>query len=172
VLNSLKFTLAVPGAQILSEGMTQEQVHAAMDQLRHSTTAADGAQPASTSGLAMPLMQAAARRLSQEAALSGAGDAASGPAVSPAAAAPAARRLSADAMATAAELQEASQMSPLSATGQQVSSSTDEEEATPLDINAAVSLAEACAQVGGVHVPCLTAAAAAAAGLGQSLMSA
>lgn len=157
VLNSLKFTLAVPGAQILSEGMTQEQVHAAMDQLRQSTAGADGAQRASTSGQeATPLMQAAARRLSQEAALSSSGDAAAGLDVAPAPAAPAARRLSADVMATAAELQEASR---LSATGQQVGSSTDEgeeeEEARPLDINAAVNLAEACAQVGCVCM-CLT----------------
>lgn len=43
-------------------------------------------------------------------------------------------------------------MSRLSATGQKVRNSTDggEEETTPLDIHAAVSLAEACAQVGGV----------------------
>lgn len=42
-------------------------------------------------------------------------------------------------------------MSRLSATGLQVRSSTDEgEEAMTLDIHAAVSLSEACAQVGGM----------------------
>jgi hypothetical protein len=147
VLNALKFTLAVPGAQILSEGMTHAEVHAAMEQLR-SQSAAGGEQRVSTTGHATPVMQAAARRLSQEAALSSSsGDVTASPAV----AAPAARRLSAEAVATAAMLQEASQLSRLSAAGQRGRSTADEEAQEPLDVHVAVSLAEACAQV--KHLP-------------------
>jgi len=142
VLNALKFTLAVPGAQILSEGMTQAEVHAAMEKLRQQNAA--GGQPArqSASGQATPLMQAAARRLSQEAALSSGGEA--GVAAGPPAAG--AQRLSAEAVATAALLQEASQMSRLHAEQQQPQSEA-EEVPEPLDVQAALSLAEACAQV-------------------------
>lgn len=115
-----------------------------MEQLRSQSTAGDE-QRASTTGHATPLMQAAARRLSQEAALtSSSGDVAASPAV---AAAPAARRLSAEAVAAAAVLQEASQLSRLSATGHRGRSTADEEAQEPLDIHVAVSLAEACAQV-------------------------
>lgn len=140
VLNGLKFTLAVPGAQILSEGMTQEQVHAAMEQLRKQSTAGEE-QRTSPDGQATPLMQAAARRLSQEAALR---DANPGPA---AASTPAARRLSAEAVATAAVLQEASHLSRMSGAGQQEASTAEEDAPEPMDVKAVVSLAEACVQV-------------------------
>lgn len=143
--------LAVPGSQILSEGMTQTEVQTAMEQLRSTSTV--GALP-STSGSATPLMKAAARRLSQEAAISS-GDSSAGAATAslPGGAAPLGRRLSTDAAATAALLQEASHMSHMShmshtskfSAAQQRHS--DDEEAEPLDVNTAVYLAEACAQV-------------------------
>jgi hypothetical protein len=136
--------------------MTQAEVHAAMEQLR-SQSAAGGEQRVSTTGHATPLMQTAARRLSQEAALSSSsGDVTPSPAV----AAPAARRLSAEAVATAAVLQEASQLSRLSATGHRGGSTADEDAQEPLDVYVAVSLAEACAQVR--HLPVESAADASA----------
>jgi hypothetical protein len=143
VLNAVKFTLAVPGAQILSEGMTKADVQAAMDQLRQS--AADGElQLGSNNGQATSLMQTAARRLSQEAAIHSHGsDAGSTPT---GVAAPAARRVSAEAAATAATIQEASNMGRLS-TDQQQTASADEDAPEPLDVETAVNLAEACAQV-------------------------
>lgn len=148
VLNALKFMLAVPGSQILSEGMTQAQVHTAMEQLRSSSVT--GSVPGA-SGTATPLMKAAARRLSQEAAMSSSGgDPAAGAAASSVSGAAAlGRRLSTDAAATAAALlQEASHMSHTSKLGaDQLRRSSDVEEAEPLDVNTAVSLAEACAQV-------------------------
>lgn len=138
MLNALKFTLAVPGAQILSEGMTQAEVLAAMEQLRQQNGATG---QDAISAQAAPLMQTAARRLSQEAALSSSnGDA--GSVANPAAA----RRVSAEAAATAALLQEASHMSKIS-TEQQQRCEGSQDEAEPLDVHAAVSLAEACAQV-------------------------
>lgn len=148
VLNGLKFMLAVPGSQILSEGMTQAQVHTAMEQLRSSSTTAS---VAGVSGTATPLMKAAARRLSLEAAISGSGtDPAAGAASSISGAAALGRRLSTDAAATAAALlQEASHISHVSKLGAgQQRLSSDTEEAEPLDVATAVSLAEACAQVG------------------------
>lgn len=128
VLNGLKFTLAVPGAQILSEGMTQAEVQRAMEHIRNSTTGGD-TQGHGGSGVATPLMQAAARRLSQETALTSDGSTVA-----------AARRMSAE--AAAAVLQEASHLGK-----QQQQSLADDEQPEPLDVHAAVSLAEACAQV-------------------------
>jgi hypothetical protein len=143
VLNAVKFTLAVPGAQILSEGMTKADVQAAMDQLRQSAAGGE-LQFGSSNGQATPLMQTAARRLSQEAAIhsyagSDAGSAPTG------VAAPAARRVSAEAAAAAATIQETSNTRRLS-TDQQPASA-DEDTPEPLDVETAVNLAEACAQV-------------------------
>lgn len=139
MLAGLKFTLAVPGSQILAEGITQAEVQTAMQELRSSGGGAQsGPHSSAGSGVpATPLMQAAARRLSQEAAVSSSGEAA------------AARRLAADASAAAALLAEASLtgMSRLSASGQ-----LDPPE--PLDVGVAVSLAEACAQVGLLQLCC------------------
>ena len=139
VLNGLKFTLAVPGAQILSEGMTQAEVHAAMQQLRGQSQTTSEAPRSSVSDHPTPLMQAAAWRLSQETALSSTGDNAPNAAV-------AARRVSTEAASAAALLQEASVMSRLGA-GQPHVGNDEDEMPEPLDVQVAVSLAEACAQV-------------------------
>jgi hypothetical protein len=133
VVNDLKFRLAVPGAQILSEGMTQAEVHAAMDQLRLSNAA--GGDAAAVGSNATPLMQVAARRLSQEAALSSGADAA----------AAGARRLLQDAAANAVVLHEASHHSQAAA-AELTAAAVEEEAREPFDVSAAVSLAEACAQ--------------------------
>ncbi|KAF8071180.1 hypothetical protein HT031_001262 [Scenedesmus sp. PABB004] len=131
VVNALKFSLAVPGAQILSEGMTAADVAAAMQRLREGGDSSGGGGAAvaaarvSASG-GDALLRTAARRLSQEAALGG--GAGSGGAAAPALA----RRLSTDAAAAAALLQEASRAS--AAGGGTAGAAADEDDAPePLD---------------------------------------
>lgn len=143
VMNALKFSLAVGDNQILSEGMTQADVTAAMQKLRGSSAGGSGKATArhSSTSSGDPLMQTAVRRLSQEAGASSAG-------------APLARRLSTDAAQAAALLAEASRQNATGSTAgpqqqQQLEAVWEEEEEDvpePLDVHAAVSLAEACAQ--------------------------
>ncbi|WIA12059.1 hypothetical protein OEZ85_012136 [Tetradesmus obliquus] len=145
VLTAVKFSLAVGDGQILSEGMTKADVAAAMQKLRNGSDS--GGKEASTASLrqgsvtgADPLLKTAARRLSQETHIS---SSSVGNAV------PLSRRISADAVAAATMLQEASRMSAAgssSGASQQQSVEEEEEAPEPLDVQAAVSLAEACAQ--------------------------
>jgi hypothetical protein len=144
VLTAVKFSLAVGDGQILSEGMTQADVAAAMQKLRNgSDSGSKGAcTPAMRQGSvtgADPLAKTAARRLSQETHISSSSGGAAGPL---------SRRISADAAAAATMLQEASRMSAAgSSSGASQQQSLEEEDAPePLDVQAAVSLAEACAQ--------------------------
>lgn len=124
VMNALKFALAIGGDQILSEGMTEADVKAAMQQ-RHADYHGD---PSGQGDHADPVALAGAPAL--------------------------ARRLSTDAQQVAALLTAASTASKLGSceiAGSQVSrqqSSTvkEEEVPEPLDVKTAVSLAEACAQ--------------------------
>jgi hypothetical protein len=121
VMTSLKFTLALPGVQFLCEGMAQAEIAAAVQKLRNSSSGAGA-------GMSPAVLQAAARRISQEAV--------------PSDNAAAARRLSTDAQGAGTVLQEASNTSgaaiPLDGAEQ------DAPEA--FDMNTAVLLAEACAQ--------------------------
>lgn len=145
VLTAVKFSVAVGDGQILSEGMTKADVAAAMQKLRNGSDS--GGKEASTAALrqgsvtcADPLLKTAARRLSQETHIS---SSSGGNAV------PLSRRISADAAAAATMLQEASRMSAAgssSGASQQQSVEEEEEAPEPLDVQAAVSLAEACAQ--------------------------
>eukprot|EP00882_Tetradesmus_deserticola_P021815 GHRQ01023617.1.p1 GENE.GHRQ01023617.1~~GHRQ01023617.1.p1 ORF type:complete len:231 (+),score=86.12 GHRQ01023617.1:581-1273(+) len=144
VLTAVKFSLAVGDGQILSEGMTQADVAAAMQKLRGASD--NGSKAAPVPALRQgsmtddnALTKAAARRLSQEAhttSNSGGADL------------PMLRRISTDAAAAAAMLQEASKSSATDSSSGASQLQLDEGEDTPepLDVQAAVSLAEACAQ--------------------------
>lgn len=140
VMTGIKFAMAMGGDQIMGEGMTHASVKAAMQQLNGSSLGDSSVQ--SNSG--QPLVHTAANRPSQHEGLSSMNDAA--PAL--------ARRLSTDAQQVAALLAEASTASKLSSSGtakshisqQQSYMEIEVDGPEPLDLQTAVSLAEACAQ--------------------------